>query len=131
MANILVITHGNLANEFVNIAETITEQKNRAIPVCFGFQEDLAEYSHKLTSVMESLDPNEPTIILTDLFGGTPSNVAIPFIQRDKVEVITGLSLPMLIFLLTQPKNMDFEEMCKGARQAARDAILIAGEFLE
>jgi mannose PTS system EIIA component len=131
MANILVITHGNLATEFVGIAESITEQKGKAIPICFDFEEDLSKISLKLKTTMDSLDLDQPTIILTDLFGGTPSNVAIPLIQKGKIEVITGLNLPMLIYLVTQPDNMDFEEICKGAGQAARDAILIAGDFLE
>lgn len=131
MANILVITHGNLAKEFVEIAEAITGQKGRALPVCFDLQEDLGEYSLKVKSAIESLNSNQPTIILTDLFGGTPSNIAIPFVQKDKIEVITGLNLPMLAYLLTQPEDKGFDELCKGARQAGSDAILIAGEFLE
>ncbi|MBU2514751.1 hypothetical protein KJ966_25795 [bacterium] len=129
MANILVITHGNLAAEFVKIAETITNRKGKAIPVCFDLDTD-SDCSQKINSAIDSLDSGQSVIILTDLFGGTPSNMAIPFIQKNKVEVITGLNLPMLLFLLTQPEDKDFEELCRGAKQASQESIIIAGEFL-
>ncbi len=130
MTNILVITHGNLASEFVKIAEIITEKKSKAIPICFDLATDQPNYSQKINSTIDSLDSKQPIIILTDLFGGTPSNMAIPFIQKDRVEVITGLNLPMLLFLLTQPEDKNFEDLCKGARQASQESIIIAGEFL-
>ncbi|MCG8336662.1 MAG: PTS sugar transporter subunit IIA [Proteobacteria bacterium] len=131
MANILVITHGNLADEFVSIAENIAKSANKIIPVSFELTLDQSEYPAKMAEAMESVDQNEPTIILTDLFGGTPSNFAIPYIQKDKVEVITGLNIPMLIYLMTQPPGKSIEELSNGARQAGKDAIIIAGEFLQ
>ncbi len=131
MANILVITHGNLADEFVSIAENITKSNNKIIPVCFELTLDQSEYPAKMAVAMESLNKDEPTIILTDLFGGSPSNFAIPYIQKDKVEVITGLNMPMLIYLMTQPVGKSIEELSNGARQAGKDAIIIAGEFLQ
>ncbi len=131
MANILVITHGNLADEFVSIAENIAKSANKIIPVSFELTLDQSEYPAKMAEAMESIDPNEPTIILTDLFGGTPSNFAIPYIQKDKVEVITGLNIPMLVYLMTQPPGKSIEELSNGARQAGKDAIIIAGEFLQ
>ncbi len=131
MANILVITHGNLADEFVSIAENIAKSANKIIPVSFELTLDQSEYPAKMAEAMESVDQTEPTIILTDLFGGTPSNFAIPYIQKDKVEVITGLNIPMLIYLMTQPPGKSIEELSNGARQAGKDAIIIAGEFLQ
>ena len=131
MANILVITHGNLADEFVSIAENIAKSANKIIPVSFELTLDQSEYPSKMAEAMESIDQNEPTIILTDLFGGTPSNFAIPYIQKDKVEVITGLNIPMLVYLMTQPPGKSIEELSNGARQAGKDAIIIAGEFLQ
>jgi PTS system mannose-specific IIA component len=131
MANILVITHGNLADEIVSIAENITKSTNKVIPISFELTLDQSEYHGKMAEAMESVDQNEPTIILTDLFGGTPSNFAIPYIQKDKVEVITGLNMPMLVYLMTQPPDKSIEELSNGARQAGRDAIIVAGEFLQ
>lgn len=130
MTNILVITHGNLAKEFVDIAEKIINKKCQAIPVCFDLELDHEEYKDKINDAMASLDAEKPLIILTDLFGGTPSNLAIPFVQKQKVEVITGLNLPMLLYLLNQNGEKTFDQLCEGARQAGREAIIVTGEFL-
>lgn len=131
MASILVITHGNLAKEFIHIAENITGQAGRAIPICFEFELAPTDYTDKISDAIASLDPEEPIIVLTDLFGGTPSNLAIPFVQKDKVEVLTGLNLPMLLYLLTQAEGKEFEQLCQGAKQAGKEAIIVAGEFLQ
>lgn len=131
MANILVVTHGSLAEEFVNIAENITQSESKVVPVCFELNLEQSEYPAKIASAMEMLDNDDPTIILTDLFGGSPSNFAIPYIQKNKVEVITGLNMPMLLYLMNQPPGKSIEELTKGAKQASQDAIIIAGEFLQ
>lgn len=131
MTHILVITHGNLAKEFVQIAECVTTKKGKAIPIRFDMESNGNNYSSCLKEVVESLDPNEKVIILTDLFGGTPSNEAIPFLKKGRIEVITGLSLPMLVYLMTQPEDAGLEELSKGAQKAAKDGVIIAGEFLK
>ncbi len=128
MTNIIVVTHGNLAQEFVNIAESITETKGKVFPICFNLENDQTDCSQQIQKIIDS---DQSTIILTDLFGGTPSNLAIPFIQKDRVEVITGLNLPMLLFLLNQFEELGFEELCKRAKQASQEAVIIAGEFLQ
>ena len=131
MTNILVVTHGNLAKEFVNIAEDITQQKSKATAVCFDLGLDQANSTDKITDAIKSQDSSEPIIILTDLFGGSPSNISIPFVRVEKIEVITGLNLAMLLYLLTQTEDKGFEALCKGAKQAGKEAIIVAGEFLQ
>lgn len=130
MAQIVVITHGNLALELVRVVSQITEQPSSAIPVCFDLNQDHTEYTKIISDVFDNLDPDKPVIILTDLFGGTPSNFTFPFVKKDKVEVITGLNLPMLMYLVTQPEGKRFEELCEGAKKAGQDAIIIAGQFM-
>ncbi|MCP4754346.1 MAG: hypothetical protein GY866_25965 [Proteobacteria bacterium] len=130
MTEILVISHGNLAKEMVKIAEVILEKPIKATPICFDLDHEPAEYTRKITDIMDSLKPEHQVIILTDLFGGTPSNVTIPFIQENKLEVITGLNLSMLLYLLSQPESKSFKELCEGAKKAGQEAIIIAGEFL-
>jgi len=130
MVQILVITHGNLASEIVNIAASITEQPSKALSLCLDPGFDPSEYTQKITNYIASLKSNQNLVILTDLFGGTPSNLAIPFIRKDKIEVITGLNLPMLLYLMSQPEDKDFKELCRGAKKAGEEAIIIAGEFL-
>lgn len=130
MTEILVISHGNLAKEIVKIAEGLLEKPVKATPVCFDLELDATSYSQKLSNILNSLPQGEPVIVLTDLFGGTPSNLTIPFIRKDKLEVITGVNLPMLMYLLSQPEDTSFQDLCQGTRQAGEEAILIAGEFL-
>ncbi len=130
MTEIVVITHGCLAKEIVKIAESIVGCSTNVIPVCFDLDLNPSEYNKKILSVMESIHPEHSVIILTDLFGGTPSNISIPFVKKGKVEVITGLNLPMLIYLLNQPEDKDFQKLCSEVRKTGKEAIIIAGEFL-
>lgn len=130
MPQIIVITHGNLANELVDILEQILKKESQVIPVCFDLNWDPSFFSEKIEEVLNGIGSNRNIIILTDLFGGTPSNLSIPYIKKNMVEVITGVNLPMLVYLLSQPKGKDFKELCLGAKKAGADAIVIAGEFL-
>lgn len=130
MAQIIVITHGNLASELIRIAESILGRQTGAVSICLDLhEEDRAEIKNRIKNALAPY-PNSNLIILTDLFGGTASNLAIPFVRKERTEVITGLNLAMLLYLLTQPADAKFREMCQGAKQAAQEAIVIAGEYL-
>ena len=130
MTEIVVITHGNLAAELVKVVSDITERPAAAIPVCLEFHRDQAEYSRNITDVFNRLNPEEQVIVLTDLFGGTPSNITFPFVREGKLEVITGLNLPMLMYVVMNAEEKSFKELCEGAYKAGKDAIIIAGQFM-
>lgn len=130
MIQIVLITHGNLALELVRVVSEITERSVNAIPVCFDLGQDQQTYTEIINDVFSRLDDDQPVVILTDLFGGTPSNITFPFVKKDKVEVITGLNLPMLLYLVTQSGKKSFAELCEGAHNAGKDAIIIAGQFM-
>jgi len=130
MTEIVVITHGSLAREMVKVVSQITEQPVSAIPVCFEFHQDQATNTQIISEVFDQLDSEKEVIVLTDMFGGTPSNISFPFVKQNKVEVITGLNLPMLMYLVTQPEGKSLAELCEGAQKAGREAIIIAGQFM-
>ncbi|MCP4294830.1 MAG: PTS fructose transporter subunit IIA [Proteobacteria bacterium] len=130
MTNILVIAHGNLAEELVKIAETALDIKSSAVSLCYDLNTSFELLQQSIEQEIEKIDPDENILILTDLFGGTPSNLSIPHIKRDRVEVITGVNLAMMIYLLSQSGSKDFDQVCTGVKKAGRDAIVIAGEFL-
>lgn len=130
MTEIVVISHGNLASELVKVVSDITDRPAKAIPVCLEFHRDQAEYTRLITDILNRLDPNGQVIILTDLFGGTPSNITFPFVKEDKVEVITGMNLPILMYLEMNAEAKSFRELCEGASKAGKDAIIIAGQFM-
>jgi len=130
MIEVVIATHGKLALEFLKVAEAVLEQKLEAITLCFDFNTGSDEYSTRLKGVIEGFPTDHNILIFTDFFGGTPSNISIPYVQQGKIEVITGLNLAMLIYFFSQTKKSDFSELVKGVQRAGKEAILIAGDFM-
>lgn len=131
MIGFVVVTHGNLAVELISTAEMIVGKIEgiKAVPISHNLsQEDARE---EISSAIKSVDKGEGVLILTDLFGGTPSNLSISFLEENKVEVVTGVSLPMLVKLSNVRGNLDLEEMAKLIRSYGRENISIAGELLK
>ena len=98
----LVVTHGQLASELVAAAEMIVGEIEHIVPLCIGWQEDVNEARDEIERQLKSLRIEDGAIIMTDMFGGTPSNLAMSFLKDRKVEVITGVNLPMIIKAASQ-----------------------------
>ena len=98
--------------------------------VCIGPNDDMERRRKEIAEAIKAVDSGQGSIILTDLFGGTPSNLAISLMQAGKVEVIAGINLPMLIRLAGARKTMDVTAATVAARDAGRNYITIASEFL-
>ena len=130
MTRILAITHGRLAEELILIAEKALDKKSSVVPICFSPDSNLDSFQYMLAETMQHFQPQDQVLILTDLFGGTPSNLSITYIEKDRVEVVTGLNLAMLLYVISQSDNKKFAELCTGVKKAGRDAVVIAGEFL-
>lgn len=130
MIQTLIVTHGSMAQEMLTICEFILKAKLQAKAVCLPLDEPGTDYTEKIRSSIEELPVDNQLIILTDMFGGTPSNTSIPWVKTDKIEVITGLNLPMLLYLASHFEKLEFRELCEGIRNSGRDAISIAGDFL-
>lgn len=130
MIGMILVTHGNLAEEFVHAMEHVVGDQEAVETVCIGPNDDMerrrAEIAHAITVV----DSGEGVIILTDLFGGTPSNLAISLMDAGKVEVIAGINLPMLIRLAKARNCMPVREAIAAAREAGKNYITIASEYL-
>lgn len=130
MVEVIIATHGKLALEFLKVAEAVLEKQIKVITLCFDFNIGSDEYSMRLKEAIEAFPLDHNILIFTDFFGGTPSNISIPYVQQGKVEVITGLNLAMLIYFFSQTKNSDFSELVKSVQKAGKEAILIAGDFM-
>lgn len=130
MIQVLLVTHGQLAEKLLEISEHILQEKPDAIPVCLDMNSNPDDHSAVLKKSLEEIPENTRLIILTDMFGGTPSNISMPWVKADYVEVITGLNLPMLLYLFSHKDKQDFKELCEGVKNAGKDAILLAGDFL-
>src|SRR3954471_4654198 len=130
MIGLVLVTHGRLASEFIVAMEHVVGPQERIQAVCIGPDDDMEERRGQIAEAIKAVDGGAGVIILTDLFGGTPSNLAISLMKSDKIEVIAGVNLPMLIRLEGARKSMDVRSAVAAAREAGRKYISVASEIL-
>lgn len=130
MIGMILVTHGNLAEEFVHAMEHVVGDQADVATVCIGPNDDMERRRSEIADAITKVDSGAGVIVLTDLFGGTPSNLAISLMQAGKVEVIAGINLPMLIRLAKARECMTVRDAAIAARDAGRNYITIASEYL-
>lgn len=130
MLGVVIITHKNLGKELLSTAETITGKLENVVAVSFDSPEKPESTKKQIEEAINKVDKGKGIVILTDLFGGTPSNIAISFLNRDDIEVVSGVNLPMAIkipFL----KNVDnVHEAAKMLKQYGQESISVASHLL-
>jgi len=128
---VVVITHGQLATELVNAAEMIVGDLPQFTAVSIGWHEDVNDAREDIAQAIERVrSVDAGVLLLTDMFGGTPSNLGMTFLDKDRVEVITGVNLPMLIKLAGLRTSSDLLAVAKEMRDHGRNAIWVASDFL-
>lgn len=130
MIGLILVTHGRLAEEFAAAMEHVVGRQERVATVCIGPEDDVEQRRQDIRAAIGKVDIGDGAIILTDLFGGTPSNLAISLLEAGRVEVVAGINLPMLIRLSGARKNLSIDEAVKAAKDAGRNYITVASEFL-
>jgi len=130
MIGLILVTHGRLAEEFVHAMQHVVGRQEAIATVCIGPNDDMERRRKEIAEAIRAVDSGAGAIILTDLFGGTPSNLAISLMEAGRVEVIAGINLPMLIRLAGARKSMNVVDATVAARDAGRNYITIASEFL-
>ena len=130
MIGMILVTHGRLAEEFVNAMEHVVGRQDAVATVCIGPNDDVEKRRREIADAIRTVDSGAGAIILTDLFGGTPSNLAISLMEAGKVEVIAGINLPMLIRLAGVRRTGNVRAAVTAARDAGKNYITIASEFL-
>jgi PTS system mannose-specific IIA component len=130
MIGVVVVTHGQLAAELVNAAETIVGDLPRFTAVSIGWHEDTQDAREEIEQAIGRVRQDAGVLILTDMFGGTPSNLAMTFLAEGQVEVITGVNLPMLIKLANLPERADLLAAAREMREHGRNAIWVASDLL-
>jgi PTS system mannose-specific IIA component len=130
MIGMILVTHGQLAEEFVKAMEHVVGRQEGVATVCIGPKDDVESKRKEIAKAIKQVDDGEGVAVLTDLFGGTPSNLAISLMKEGKIEVIAGINLPMLIRLANARKKMGIMDAVKAARDAGRTYITIASEYL-
>jgi len=130
MIGMILVTHGDLAVEFVKAMEHVVGAQTAVATVCIGPNDDMEQRRREIANAIRVVDSGEGVVVLTDLFGGTPSNLAISLMEAGRIEVIAGINLPMLIRLAKARRCMSVRQAASAARDAGRNYITIASEYL-
>lgn len=130
MIGVVVVTHGQLATELLNAAETIVGDLPHFAAVSIGWHDDVEEAYTEITEAIARVAAGQGVIVLTDMFGGTPSNLAITLVEEGRVEVVTGVNLPMLLKLAGLREAADLRAVARRVREDGRTAIWVASDLL-
>jgi PTS system mannose-specific IIA component len=130
MIGVLITTHGNLGNELIKAAELIKGTLEGVSSVSVDQKKAMEEIKKEISSSIKKLDRGQGVLILTDLFGGTPSNISLSFLKEGKLEVVTGVNLPMMLKLYDKRQEMNLKDFAFYIKDYGRKNIYLASEVL-
>jgi PTS system mannose-specific IIA component len=130
LIGVVVVTHGQLATELVNAAEMITGELPQVAAVSIGWHDDVSVAREELGEATRRVASPSGVLILTDMFGGTPSNLGISLLEAGRVEVVTGVNLPMVIKVVSLRTSSDLLSVARQVREHAREAIWVASDLV-
>jgi len=130
MIGMVLVTHGRLAEEFIAALEHVVGPQDQVAAICIGPDDDMEQRRADILEKVAAMDLGDGVVLLTDLFGGTPSNLSISCMEAAKVEVIAGVNLPMLIKLANVRETKDLTDSVGCARDAGRKYISVASDVL-
>ena len=131
MIGLVLVTHGKLAKEFIHALEHVVGKQERLEAVCIGPDDRMDVRRNDIADAIGRVEAGMGVIVLTDMFGGTPSNLAISLLEEGKVEVVAGLNLPMLVKLARVRKDCNLHKAAAAAQDAGRKYINIASQVLQ
>ena len=132
MIGVVIVTHCRLAEELIAAARLVVgEELKQFQPVSIGPTEGTEDIREKIIGAIRKVDEGQGVLILTDMYGGTPSNISLSFLEEKKIEVITGVNLPMLLKLATHPNEMDLEKLAVFITDYGQRNINLASEVLK
>jgi len=126
----VVVTHENLAKELLNAATMIIGAPKNIAAVCIGWHEDVEDAKQEIRNAIKKVDTGAGVLVMTDMFGGTPSNLCLSFLSENQVEVVTGVNLPMLIKFCGLQEEIGLEQVAEKIKEQGKRSISIAGEIL-
>jgi len=130
MVGLIIVAHFNLAREMAAAVELIVGKQEQLTPIDIFPNEDMEDIRKKIANSIKNVDSGDGVIILTDMFGGTPSNMSLSFLEEGKIEVVTGVNLPMLIKLATYRKERPISELARFITGYGQKNIYLASEVL-
>ena len=130
MIGMVLVTHGRLAVEFISALEHVVGPQRNTCAVCIGPEDDMEQRRREILECVGKVDDGGGVVVLTDMFGGTPSNLAISVMEQTRAEVIAGVNLPMLIKLASVRSTKKLEDAVAAAQEAGRKYINVASRLL-
>lgn len=131
MIGVLIISHCNLGSELLNAAEFIVGRLEGFAAISINQSTESEDMLKKISSRIRSLDKGQGVLVLTDMFGGTPSNLSLSFLREEKVEVLTGVNLPMVVAVAQDRERYSLSELGERAQEAGKHSIALAGKLLK
>jgi PTS system mannose-specific IIA component len=126
----VIVTHGQVANELLSAAETIVGEIHHITAVSIGWHDDVDVAREAIEQAISRVNSGAGVLLLTDMFGGTPTNIAASFLEQLNVEVVTGVNLPMIIKLASQEADLSLTETARRVRDEGQQQIYLASEIL-
>lgn len=130
MIGAVIVTHGQLANELVSAAEMIVGEIHHIQAVSIGWHDDVDVARQEIERAIERMETGNGVLLLTDMFGGTPTNIAASFLGQAMVEIVTGVNLPMVIKVATQEKDAALAELARRVCDEGQQQIHLASDIL-
>lgn len=127
----VIVSHGQVANELLAAAETVVGDLDHIVAVSIGWHDDVEIAKNEIERAIKKVAKGAGVLVLTDMFGGTPTNISAMFIKENEVEIVTGVNLPMVIKLASLNKEMTLTELAKEVEEQGKQAIYRTSALLE
>ena len=131
MIGVLVVTHGQISQDLLRVNERIVGKSTNMRALCVEWDEDTRTVRERIGEAVETLDTGSGVLILTDMFGGTPTNIALSFLDERSVEIVTGVNLPMLLKLSNLRQEQSLREIAEAISEKGRQSIRIARNIFD
>jgi len=130
MIGLVIVTHGNLATEFVSVLEHVVGKQQQIMPICIAPDDNMEQRRDDIVAAIDQVDSGKGVIVVTDMFGGTPSNLAISIMTQRPIEVLAGANVPMLVKLASARDKVAIKEAVEQGRDAGQKYINVASQLL-
>lgn len=127
----VIVSHGQVANELLAAAETVVGNLSHIAAVSIGWHDDVELAKNEISRAIKKVSSGSGVLLLTDMFGGTPTNISAMFLKENEVEIVTGVNLPMVIKLASQNSQTTLSEMAKDVEVQGKQSIYRTGALLE
>ena len=131
MIGVVLVSHANIAKELLGVIQHIVGPQEKIVSISIFPEDDMKKKRQEIIDAVKNVDSGEGVVVLTDMFGGTPSNLAISVMEKEKIEVVAGVNLPMLIKMMSIRNKKSMKELIKISQESGRKYINVASAFFE